>query len=64
MGFSGKRAWPGCHIQKIDATLKSYCIKERFDGQRGNWREKLVIGLCQVVMALTFEGTEPFCILR
>jgi hypothetical protein len=62
--FSGKRAWSGCYIQKIDAALKSYCIKERFNGQRRNWRKEVAIGLCQVVMVLTFKGTESFCVLR
>src|SRR5712675_1943004 len=44
--FGRKRAWSGCYIQKIDAALKSYCIKKRFNGQRRNWREEVAIGLC------------------
>ena len=64
MGFGGKRAWSGCNIQKIDAGLKPYCIKQRFNGERSNRREKIAIGLCHFVVALTFEGTESFRILR
>jgi hypothetical protein len=30
--FSGKRAWSGCYIRKIDAA-KSYCIKDGFNGE-------------------------------
>jgi len=30
--FSGKRAWSGCYIQKIDAA-QSYCVKDRFNGE-------------------------------
>ena len=64
VGFSGKRAWSGCYIQKINAAFKSYCIEKRFDSQRCNWREEVAVSLCQIVMALTFEGTKSLCILR
>jgi hypothetical protein len=29
-----------------------------------NWCKEVAIGLCQVVMVLTFNGTESFCVLR
>jgi hypothetical protein len=29
-----------------------------------NWRKEAAVGLCQVVMLLTFNGTESFCVLR
>src|SRR5258708_24368063 len=63
--FGGKRAWSGCYIQKIDAALKSYCIKERFNGQRRNWREEVAIGLCATrrrpfVEAFRYGSKAPF----
>src|SRR6516225_5702514 len=61
-GLQSKRTWPSSHIQKSSARPNPRCIEERANRQRRYWRKEVLISRRQLVVPLTFKGTQAICI--